>query len=116
MARVKGATHAIKRRRSLLSKTKGYRFGRRTKEKQAKEAWMHARVHAFNHRKAKKGDFRQMWQSQINAAVRNLDESLSYSKFMAALKAKNIELNRKMLGTLAEHHPDTFKRIVESIK
>lgn len=116
MARVKGATHAIKRRRSLLSKTKGFRFGRRTKEKQAKEAWMHALAHSFKHRKARKGDFRQMWQIQINAAVRNLDDSLSYSKFTHMLKSKKIGLNRKMLASLAEHNTETFKRIVEKVQ
>lgn len=116
MARVKGGTHAMKRRRTLLKKTKGYRFGRRTKERQAKEAWMHALGHAFKHRKARKNDFRRMWQTQINAAVRNLDEKMSYSKFMHALKQKEVGLNRKMLGTLAEKHPDTFKRIFESVR
>lgn len=116
MARVKGGTHALKRRRSLLKKTKGYRFGRRTKERQAKEAWMHALGHAFKHRKARKGDFRRLWQTQINAAIRSIDETMNYSTFIAALKGKKIGLNRKMLGTIAEHNPDTFKRIVEKTK
>ena len=114
MTRVKGATHAIKRRRSILSRTKGYRFGRRTKERQAKEAMIHAGVHAFNHRKQKKADFRRLWQIKINAAARM--HGLSYSAFIAALKKAGIGLDRKILAGLAEHQPETFERIVNKVK
>jgi len=97
----------------VLSKAKGYRFGRGTKEKQAKEAILHAGVHAFAHRRAKKNDFRRLWQIKINAAVRGAE--LSYSKFIGALKKKNIGLNRKMLADMAENNPDTFERIVKEV-
>jgi large subunit ribosomal protein L20 len=75
---------------------------------------MHAGNHAFAHRKTKKRDFRRLWQVQINAAVR--EEGLSYSKFIDALKKKNIDINRKMLAELAEKNPETFNKIVAEVK
>ena len=113
MTRVKGATHAIKRRRTILGKTKGYRNARKSKEKQAKEGMIHAGVHAFNHRKDKKADFRRLWQTKIGAAVR--ERGMSYSTFIDALKKKNIGLDRKTLSNLAEHNPKTFDRVYEQV-
>lgn len=110
MTRVKKGLHALKRRRNILRKAKGYRFGRSTKERQAKEALLHAGVYAFAHRRKKKRDFRALWQIKINAAAR--DNGISYSKFIHALKKKNVGLNRKMLADLAEHNPAVFKKIV----
>ena len=112
MPRVKRGTTSLKHRRNILRKAKGYRFGRSKKERQAKEALLHAGVYAFAHRRKKKGDFRQLWHVKINAAAR--EEGLSYSKFMHALKKKNIGLNRKMLAHLAEHDPEIFKQIAKS--
>jgi large subunit ribosomal protein L20 len=114
MTRVKRGTISLKRRRNILKLAKGFRFGRSTKEKQAKEALYHAGNHAFNDRRKKKNNFRQLWQTQIGAAVK--EEGLSYSKFIDALKKKNIGLNRKMLAHLAEHEADTFKKIVAKVK
>jgi len=113
MSRVKRGTISSKRRSNVLSKAKGYRFGRGTKEKQAKEAILHAGVHAFGHRRDKKGDFRRLWQIKINAAVRGAE--LSYSKFIGALKKKNIGLDRKVLADMAENNPETFDRIVKEV-
>lgn len=104
----------MKRRRSVLRQAKGFRFGRGTKERQAKEAIRHAQVHAFNHRKTKKRDFRRLWQVKINAAVR--EHGLSYSVFIDSLKKKGVTLNRKMLAGLAEHHPDIFSKVVAEVK
>jgi len=114
MARVKRGTTKLKRRRNILSKVKGYRFGRGTKERQAREAIMHAGMHALGHRRDKKGDFRRLWTVRINAAVR--EHSISYSNFIAALKKKEIGLDRKVLSIIAQKHPESFKRIVESVK
>lgn len=114
MTRVKRGTLSLKRRRKVLKQVKGFRFGRSTKEKQAREAIYHAGNHAFAHRRKKKNDFRRLWQTQIGAAL--LTEGISYSKFIDALKKKNIGLNRKMLAHLAEHEPETFKKIVEKTK
>lgn len=114
MTRVKRGTTSMKRRRKILAKAKGYRFGRSTKERQAKEAVIHAGVHAFNHRRDKKGDFRRLWQIKINSAVRQFD--LSYSKFINLLKKNKVGIDRKILAELAEHNPDSFKRVVEKVK
>ena len=113
MTRVKRGTIAIKKRRSMLKRTKGFRNARRTKQKQAREALFHAGKYAFAHRKDKKADFRGLWQTQISASVRPL--GLSYSKFMGLLKKHGSLLNRKMLATLAEQHPKAFERIVKDI-
>lgn len=114
MTRVKRGVISQKRRRNMLSRVKGYRFGRSTKERQAREAILHAGNHAFAHRRAKKRDFRRLWQVQINAAARN--QGISYSKLIDALKKKNVAINRKMLADLAENNPDTFNKIVEEVK
>ncbi len=114
MSRVKRGTTKLKRRRNILAQTKGYRFGRSTKERVAKEAIRHAGAHAFRHRRAKKREFRNLWTLRINAAVRPL--GLSYSKFIDVLKKGNVMLDRKSLATLAKDHPETFTRLVGQIK
>lgn len=110
MSRVKKATNALKFRKKLLAKTKGYRHDRSKKERAAWEAYVHAGKYSFAHRKDKKNDFRTLWNIRLNAALRT--EGTTYSKFMGILKKKNIILNRKMLSELAVEHPDSFKRVV----
>ena len=85
----------------------------RKKERQANEVLAHAGNHAFQHRKKKKGDFRALWTVRINAAL--TPHGLSYSKFMAQMKAKDMALNRKMLAELAKDEPETFNRVVAQI-
>jgi large subunit ribosomal protein L20 len=115
MPRVKRGTLKAKRRRNILKQTKGYRFGRSTKKRQAKEAIFHAGNHAFAHRRDKKKDYRRLFQVRINAKLREIGAP-SYSKFMGLLKKKNITLNRKMLADLAANHPNAFEKIVEEVK
>ena len=114
MPRVKGAVHARKKRRSLLAQVKGYRFASSKKERAARTAWLHAGVHAFAHRRDKKNDFRRLWQIRIGAAARA--RGLSYSRFMAALKKKEIVLNRKMLAALAVSQPGIFDQLTTAAK
>jgi large subunit ribosomal protein L20 len=114
MARVKRGTTSLKTRRSVLKRVKGYRFGRSTKERQAREAIAHAGNHAFAHRRRKKGDFRRLWTVKLNAALRPLD--ISYSTFIDLLKKKNVVLDRKVLSQIAHEEPEAFKRIVETVK
>jgi len=114
MVRVKRGTISIKRRRKVLQQTKGFKWGRKSKERAAKEALLHAYTHAFNDRRKKKGVFRRLWQIKINAAVRQND--LSYSKFIDQLKKADIGLDRKMLAYLAEHNPEVFKKILVQAK
>jgi len=114
MARVKRGLIAQKKRENTLKHTKGFRWGRKSKFKQAKEALMHAWTYAFRDRKTKKREFRKLWHIKIGAACKQ--EGLSYSQFIHKLKKKNIELDRKVLSQLAENHPETFKKIIEEVK
>ncbi len=114
MPRVKRGTIAHKHREKTLKYTKGFKWGRSTKERAAKEALLHAWVHAFRGRKEKKRTFRQLWTVKINAAIRN--EGMSYSRFIAALKKSGIKLDRKILADLAEHEPEVFKKVVATAK
>lgn len=113
MTRVKRGVIKNKRRKNILSQTKGFRFGRSTKEAQAKDALLHAGNYAFAHRKDKKADMRRLWTTKLNAVVR--DFGMSYSKFIDKLKKKNIALDRKILADIADKNPETFKRLVESL-
>ncbi len=114
MPRVKGGVHALKRRRNILGRAKGFRFGRGNKESAARDALMHAGAYSFAHRKDKKSDRRKLWHVKINASSRA--EGLSFSKLIDALKKKNIDLNRKMLAEIAEFHPETFKKVIAQVK
>ncbi|RJQ29769.1 50S ribosomal protein L20 [Candidatus Parcubacteria bacterium] len=111
MPRVKRGTRAHKRRERILKYTKGFRWGRKSKKRAAKEALLHAWTHAFRGRKEKKRVFRKLWNVKINAQARV--EGTTYGKLIAALKKKNISLDRKILATLAAENPAVFKKIVE---
>lgn len=111
MARVKRGTTAHKRRMHALEDAKGFRWGRKSKFRLAKDALRHAGQYAFRDRKAKKRDFRALWQTHINAMTR--EQGLSYSKFIAALKKKNIVIDRKILSQLASDRPELFAKIIE---
>jgi large subunit ribosomal protein L20 len=114
MTRVKKGVHALKTRRNILKKVKGYRFGRSTKERQAYEAIMHAGAYAFAHRRDKKGDMRRLAIVRVNAALDA--EGVSFSKFMGSMKKAGINLNRKVLSEIAAENPEAFKRIIAKVK
>lgn len=114
MTRVKKGVNALKTRKNILRKVKGYRFGRSKKERQANEAIFHAGAYAFAHRRDKKGDMRRLWNVRISAILKDL--GISYSKFIPALKNKQIALDRKILAELAENHPEIFKKVLEATK
>ncbi|HDH31462.1 MAG TPA: 50S ribosomal protein L20 [Candidatus Wolfebacteria bacterium] len=113
MTRVKRGKIAHKKREKILKYTKGYKWGRKSKERAAKEALLHAWTHAFRGRKEKKRNYRRLWQTQLNAAVR--EKGLSYSKFIAGLKKQNIALDRKVLADLAKNEPKIFEKIVDAL-
>lgn len=114
MARVKRSKIAMKHRRNVLKRAKGFIFGRSKKEIEAKVALRKAGVHAFAHRRDKKNDMRKLWNVKMNAGLRPL--GTTYSKFIDALKKKNIILDRKILADLAENNPEVFTKVVESVK
>ncbi len=114
MPRVKRGTIQNKKRRAILKHTKGFRWGRKSKEIAAKEALLHAWSRAFRGRKEKKRVSRQTWNVKINAASRS--NGITYSKLIAALKAKKVKLDRKILADLAKNEPEVFAKVVEMAK
>ncbi len=97
----------------MLKATKGYRFGRSTKEAAAKEAIKHAGKYAFAHRKMKKRVNRGLWQTKISAVAK--DNGTSFSKIMGAMGKKKYALDRKVLAYLAEHKPETMARVMKTL-
>lgn len=116
MPRVKRGTIAHKRREKILKQTKGFKWGRKSKERAAKEALIHAGVHAFRGRKEKKRTNRGIWNIRINAALRAGDEPISYSAFIKMLKDKNVALNRKVLADMADTRPEAFAEVVSMVR
>jgi len=114
MPRVKGAIIARKKRRKILKEAKGYRWGRKSKERLAREALLHAYSHAFKDRKRKKREKRRLWIIKINAFIKQ--EGLTYKEFIHLLKEKNIKLDRKILAQLAEEYPEIMKKILDIVK
>ena len=114
MSRVKRGFKARQRRNKILKLAKGYHFDRRTKYKHASETVRRALHYAYKGRRLLKRDMRRLWVVRINAAVRPL--GFSYSRFINALKVKNVSINRKMLSDLAVRDPKGFAAIVSSVK
>ncbi len=111
MTRVKRGIISLKRRRNVLKQTKGFHWGRKSKERFAKEALLHAGVNRFQDIRKKKRNFRKLWQIKINAAARQ--NGLSYNVLINKMKKAEIGLNRKMLAELAEYHPEIFAEIIK---
>ena len=114
MSRVKRGVIAHKKREKLLRYTKGFRWDRKSKERAAKEALLHAWSRSFRGRKEKKRTRRALWNVQINAALRPL--GFTYSKFIHALQGKQVSLDRKVLARLANDDPAVFNKIVAFVK
>ena len=113
MTRVKRGVIANKRRKSLLKAAKGFRNGRKSKERAAHDALLHAWSHAYVGRKLKKRQNRGLWQQRLGAAAK--ENNLSYSKLIHLLQVKKIELNRKVLSEIADKHPKIFAEIVKTV-
>jgi len=114
MARIKRGTTANKRRKKILKETKGYRWGRKSKYKQAKQAFIKAKTYAYRDRRVKKREARRLWQIRIGAFCRSL--GFPYSRFIHQLKEKNIEIDRKILNQLVQKKPEVMEKIVEEAK
>ncbi len=114
MPRVKRGTTHVKRRKKLLKKVKGYKWGRKNLVKQAKEAVVKAGAHAYMDRKKKKRVNRALWQIKISAFVR--EKGINYSKFIGALKAAKIDIDRKIMADLAVNNKKVLTKIVEKVK
>jgi large subunit ribosomal protein L20 len=111
VARVKRAVNAHKKRRTTLELASGYRGQRSRLYRKAKEQMLHSLNYAYRDRRARKGDFRQLWITRINAAARQ--NGLTYNRFIQGLKAAGIEVDRKILAELAVHDEAAFAALVD---
>jgi large subunit ribosomal protein L20 len=114
MTRVKRGKIKHKKREKLLTQTKGFKWGRKSKKRQAKEALIHKLEHAFRGRKEKKRVQRRLWNVKINAGARLYN--MKYSTLISSLAKKQVKINRKMLADLAQNEPKIFEKIVELAK
>ena len=114
MARVKRAVHTKKRHRAVLEQAQGYYGNKSRSYRAAHEQVMHSLQYAYRDRRARKGDFRQLWIQRINAATRQ--HGMSYSRFIAGLKAADIEIDRKILAELAVRDATAFAALVALAK
>ena len=114
MARVKRAVHAKKHRKATLERAKGYYGNKSRSYRAANEQVQHSLNYAFRDRRARKGEFRKLWIQRINAACRLND--ISYSRFIAGLKAAGVEVDRKVLADIAVTDAAAFSALVEVAK
>jgi large subunit ribosomal protein L20 len=111
LARVKRAVQSKKHRRSVLEQAQGYYGNKSRSYRAAHEQLMHSGMYAFRDRRARKGDFRRLWVQRVNAASRA--NGLSYSRFIAGLKAADVDLDRKVLADIAVRDQAAFSRLVD---
>ena len=114
MARVKRGTTSHARHKKVLEQVKGHRGSRSTLIKTARQSLEKALTYAYRDRRVKKREFRGLWIQRINAAVR--EHGLTYSRFIAGLKAAGIEMDRKVLAAIAFDDAPAFAAIVEQVK
>ena len=114
MPRSTAARVRRKRKKKILKAAKGYFGGRKNLYRTAKDAVEKGWEHAYRDRKKKKGDFRRLWITRINAASRQHD--LSYSRFMHGLDRSGVELDRKALADLAVRNPVAFEALVDTAR
>lgn len=114
MARAKRSVHSKKRRRTVLEAAEGYSGARSRHLRKANEQLMHSGNYAFRDRRARKGEFRRLWIVRINAACREHD--ISYSRFVAGLKAAEIDVDRKILADLAVRDQAAFGALVTTAR
>ncbi|MBE1502800.1 50S ribosomal protein L20 [Amycolatopsis sp. NPDC049691] len=114
MARVKRAVNAQKKRRATLELASGYRGQRSRLYRKAKEQTLHSLNYAYRDRRARKGDFRQLWITRINAAARA--NGVTYNRFIQGIKAAGVEVDRKILADLAVNDAAAFTALAELAK
>jgi large subunit ribosomal protein L20 len=111
MARVKRSVAAKKKRRKVLDRASGYTGARSRRYRTAREQVMHSMQYSYRDRRARKGQFRRLWITRINAAARA--NGTTYSQLMAGLKAAEIDIDRKMLAEMAVNDPETFSELTK---
>ena len=114
MPRVKRSVHARKKRRKVLEEAKGYRGTKHASYRRAKEQVQRSLKYAYRDRRTRKREFRKLWIVRINAACR--EQGISYSRFMAGLKAAEVDVDRKILADLAVREPAAFSALVDTAR
>jgi large subunit ribosomal protein L20 len=114
VARVKRAVNAQKKRRNTLAAASGYRGQRSRLYRKAKEQLLHSAGYAYRDRRARKGDFRQLWITRINAAARS--NGMTYNRFVQGLKAAGLDVDRKVLADIAVTDPAAFAALVQTAR
>ncbi|MGH7560380.1 MAG: 50S ribosomal protein L20 [Gemmatimonadales bacterium] len=114
MPRVKSGVAHHARKKKIMRAAKGGFQARSKLYKAAKENVERGLAYAYRDRRKKKGDFRSLWITRINAAARL--HGLSYSRLMAGLRGAGVEVNRKILADLAVHDAEAFARLAELAK
>jgi large subunit ribosomal protein L20 len=114
MPRVKRSVAGRKKRREVLKKAKGYYSSRGKHYRAAREQLLHSGVYSYRDRRARKGEFRKLWITRINAAARI--NGLSYNRFMNGLRLAEVEVDRKVLADLAVNDPQAFAALAEVAK
>jgi large subunit ribosomal protein L20 len=112
VARVKRAVNAQKKRRTVLESASGYRGQRSRLYRKAKEQLLHSFQYSYNDRRKRKGDFRQLWITRINAAARA--NGMTYNRFIQGLKAAGVEVDRKILADIAVTDAVAFAALVKT--
>ena len=110
--RVKRGVPARAKHKKILKAAKGMQHNRTRSFRLAKQGVIRSLQYAYRDRRNKKRDLRSLWITRINAAARQ--EGTTYAKLIAGMKAKNIELDRKVLAELAVSEPAAFTAIVKA--
>jgi large subunit ribosomal protein L20 len=111
MPRTKNSVVTRQRRKKVLKMARGYRGPKSKCYRPANEQVMHSLQYAYRDRRARKGEFRKLWITRINAAAR--EHGMSYSRFISGLKTAGVEVDRKILADIAVHDPETFAQLVQ---
>lgn len=114
MARIKRGVHKRKHRRKVLAAASGYRGARSRRFRVAKEQLLHSLSYAYRDRRDRKGQFRRLWVTRINAAARA--NGMTYSRLMAGLRQAGVEVDRKVLADLAARDPKAFASLAETAR
>ncbi len=115
MTRVKNSPQKRARHKAVLNRTKGFRMSKHRLWKVAHEAYLHALDYSFQGRKDRKSNFRTLWIIRINAALRALDATYTYGRFISNMTKKGILLDRKILADLAVSDPAAFAQVAKQI-
>ena len=116
MSRIKRGTTTHAKHKRILKAAKGFYGRRKNTIRIARQAVEKSGQYAYRDRKAKKRTFRALWIQRINAAVRSVDDKLTYSRFIDGLTKAGLGVDRKVMADLAMHEPAAFNALVEKAR